>query len=880
MSRGIKWEEFPSLGTRPKIAFEPELPPLPPAPREAATRTFEVRFVDEVGRGISGIEAEFTADGAQTRVTNAAGIALLNDVQASSADVAILDPEALSRVLDSRWENFRAGAPPDESNTQEVVFRRGELGPFSLRPEVPNTVVIKPPLGKLLVQLFDKSGRVRHAKQAFSVSGPQPFEGETDENGLLSQDGLLQGDYTLKLSIKSFADDEDEVVEEVVAPVVLVDPAVAEPQIRMVGAAPFSVLARLHMSFNTNKAFLLPSALTAIHKLRRSYIENSPCKLLVVGHADTRGGPAFNDKLSLERAKATIAYLKDDVDAWLAFYDLTDAKRVWGKVEDHLMLISMPDFGSKSKKEDEVTWFQRTRGLKVDGKAGKETRTALIEEYMSLDGTSLQDFVGEIDAVAHGAGEHFPLDDSGEKLDAAPEDEKRDPADRRVDLFFFDPEFGISPPPPGENSAAASTQYPKWRERVASIEDLQANDPDAPQVTFVEMTDAHFRTNSAVLLPEGEDPEADGDHQALTSVGVIATALRFNDEHAGRTLLVAGHTDTAADTAFNQKLSEERAEVTLALLKGGDASRERFKTLCDGRHTVADIKQILSWVAVGLDNFDCDPGVINDQPDDKPVRKFQAAYNANKATINPDPNVPPLTVDGSVGKLTWGAFFDCYEAALRDELGENAAGVAALRAKLKFTDPKHEFLGFSENFPIEELGVNNFRSQSNRRVEILFFEPGEEPDLDHAASDPATSELYLPGQYERTPLPPMGSARRRTLTVNVVDHQGFPVDEQNVTLFLADGRELEVRTDASGTFSAQVPFGVVSMVLQDGRFVTFGNQYQNYKHDQVTELGGFPADSDGGMLGSENQQMTLDDLNDSAALLSSFDPEDELVPLP
>src|SRR4051812_40331653 len=95
----------------------------------------------------------------------------------------------------------------------------------------------------------------------------------------------------------------------------------AGPQIRMLGAVPRSVLAELHAFFNTNKAFLLPTAMPAIEKLRELYADNAPCHLLVVGHADTAGNGAYNDKLSLERARAMIAFLKDDINPWLAFYD-------------------------------------------------------------------------------------------------------------------------------------------------------------------------------------------------------------------------------------------------------------------------------------------------------------------------------------------------------------------------------------------------------------------------------------------------------------------------------------------------------------------------------------------------------------------------------
>ncbi len=180
----VERERVASLTERRDL-FEPQVPPLPPPRRESTTRTFEVRFIDEIGKPISGIDAEFTADGAQTRPTNAAGIALLEGVQSSSANTAILDSEALSKVLDPRWQTFRPGEPPKESNTAEVVFRGGKLGPFDLKAELPNTVVIKPPLGKLFVELWDKAGRVRHANRTYRITGPRSFEGTTDDQGRL-----------------------------------------------------------------------------------------------------------------------------------------------------------------------------------------------------------------------------------------------------------------------------------------------------------------------------------------------------------------------------------------------------------------------------------------------------------------------------------------------------------------------------------------------------------------------------------------------------------------------------------------------------------------------------------------------------------------------
>jgi outer membrane protein OmpA-like peptidoglycan-associated protein len=747
----VEREQIASLSEHRDISV-PELPPLPAARRGPTTRTFEVRFVDEIGTSIPGVDAEFTADGAQTRATNAAGIALLDGVQATSASVSILDVDALTKVLDRRWENFRPGKPPKESNTTERVFRGDAVGPFPLKAAVPNTVVIKPPLGKLFVEIWDKTGRTRHANRTYQISGPQSFEGTTDEGGRLLQVDVFPGNYQLSLALEFFEkEDPDRRIDIVDSPLVVLDPAESQPQLRMLGAVPRSVLARLRLFFNTNKAFLLPTALPSLKSLRQLYVDNAPCQLLVVGHADTRGGTAYNDQLSLERAEATIAYLKDDVEAWFNFYSDNHPKKRWGKVEDHLMLMSMPDFVTKPKGENEVRWFQRTRGLDIDGVAGTDTRHALIQEYLSLDGASLREFVGEIEAVAHGCGENFPLDERGEELDRAPTDEKRDPVDRRVELFFFDKEFGITPPPPAPNSKPKSSEYPLWRKRVAKTVELEASVLAAPRVRFVELADAHFRTDSAVVLPQGEEPDVENKHQSLSSAGLIAQALRFNEEQPGRSVFVAGHTDTSAGDALNDKLSSERAKCALALLEG---DRDTFATVANARHQGKDINQILAWMseAFKAPAFDCKPAAIKDFVSSVTVRKFQKAFNRNKAALGS--TAADLTVDGSVGVVTWGAFFDCYEFALRQALGEDATGVAGLRGKLKFVDEGRKALGFGERFPTEELGVDNFRSQTNRRVEILFFEPDQEPDLAHSEDDPETSDVYLPGHYSLESMAP------------------------------------------------------------------------------------------------------------------------------
>jgi outer membrane protein OmpA-like peptidoglycan-associated protein len=240
---------------------------------------------------------------------------------------------------------------------------------------------------------------------------------------------------------------------------------------------PRVILARLlGLVFETNKSFLLPGAREDLSQLKAISDENPDSELLVVGHTDTSGDPGTNDPLSLERAESAIAFLKQDVDEWLERYkDKVPKARRWGSSEDLAMLQSLPDFFERPDDEDPVTFFQRTRGLTVDGKAGPETRKQLITEYMAREEPILPD---DMTKTAHGCGEFFPLDQSGEALDRDPANPERDPVDRRVEFFFFEKEFGIQPAPQGKNSKDKSTEYPEWRKRaeLSRLLDLRLSD--------------------------------------------------------------------------------------------------------------------------------------------------------------------------------------------------------------------------------------------------------------------------------------------------------------------------------------------------------------------------------------------------------------------
>ncbi len=313
---------------------------------------------------------------------------------------------------------------------------------------------------RLELRLIDKTGTVPLARHEYEITGPEIFTGTTDDRGGLEHEDVLPGNYELTLTLVFFGDPEkneprDKIVDRYSTSLVGLakdDPA----QVRLLGALPRCRLAQLKgLLFDTNKAFLLPSAIPDLKKIRKIYEQHDPSELLVVGHTDTTGQPSTNDPLSLDRATAALAYLEDDVETWEKFYapSVKESQR-WGETEDEHM-----------------------RGaLTAEGIPGVSTmdRKTLIQQYMGLDGVELDAGEFEIAATAHGCGENFPLNDAGDDLDEASEDDKEDAQDRRVEFFFFDTEFGIVPKPQGENSPKGSKQYPAWRELSKETIELEA----------------------------------------------------------------------------------------------------------------------------------------------------------------------------------------------------------------------------------------------------------------------------------------------------------------------------------------------------------------------------------------------------------------------
>ncbi len=825
--------EFPRVAVRQEAPGAP-LEPTPSGVSEQSSR-FEVRLIDEVGEPLEGVELAFSSAGTKAKQkTDASGVARFESKSASFGSVQVVSTSELAKLLDERWSKPRTGSVADAPYLTRLFFGAA-LPSVQLESDASHTVVFQPELGKLHVELWDKKGRARHANTEYHIAGPVSWEGTTDADGRLVHEDVPSGDYTLTLT-QTFPEELGLPPETYEVPLVVLPARTGAPQVRRVGAIPRAILARLRgMVFDTNKTFLLPTALPALLEIRELYERERPTRLLIVGHTDTTGEPAVNDPLSLERAESVRQYLMDDVDAWLRNYDASvPQKKRWGPREDRLMMLKLAGYDTRPPEQNSVLWFQEHHNalvasggkpgrseLATDGKIGPKTRTELIFEYMSLDGVSLADPENaDIDVQTHGAGENFPLDASGDELDersASGRDGESDQRDRRVELFFFDDEYGVVPAP----TSPAGEEYLVWRKLAEESVDTNVEGV-TQKATVLAVPSAHFRTGSAVLLPEGEAPTTETG-TALTSVGMLAMALRFNEEHEGHSLLVAGHTDSVGSDAGNDALSEKRAQLTHAVLMG---NRDEFVEVASETGKVSDWKQIFRWAAAALPtvppltgsgaaNDDAEedelpegfaaaePGQIDDNgaTGQRAARAFQEAYNENRRALGGAEN---LQVDGVVGKKTWGAIFDLYQYNLAEELGEDFDGLKKLREQVTFLPGVSPFIGFGETFPVSGAGQDELASQENRRVEVLLFARGHEPDLAILAEEPKLTELYSSEAYEREQID-MKSA---------TPHRGVATP---LRIWLLDDARKRMGADPGSSHVLERTFGApYRLVLPDG----------------------------------------------------------------
>ncbi len=347
-----------------------------------------------------------------------------------------------------------------------------------------------------------------------------------------------------------------------------------------------------------------------------------------------------------------------------------------------------------------------------------------------------------------------------------------------------------------------------WREKTTEAHVFRLQ----PFRGFVlEVEDIHFHHDSAVFLPnyaaeEQSAPQAQADPSM--GLGVVAEALLLakRPATANRKILILGHADTSGADAYNIGISIKRANAVRHVILG---ERAPFVQICQQQHKTEDIQLILQWVTQ-IYGWDTHPGPVNNVMNAQTraaIKKFQQRYNVEWEAA--------IAEDGSLGPQTWGAVFDVYQDMVQNMTETDDAGLAELRTNFasKFLPPN--LAGCGEHFPIEAPRRNNFRSRINRRVEILYFPPGQEPRMDchpgGSACTPLLCEVYNPLMYSYThlPVPPsLPRGNRVFLKLTYLDPEGneklFPRDFP-VKIKLADNSTFDATVSDDGMLRFAAP---------------------------------------------------------------------------
>ncbi len=248
--------------------------------------------------------------------------------------------------------------------------------------------------------------------------------------------------------------------------------------------------------FETNKTFLLPGAMGGIRGLVDFYGSHPQMGIVITGHADRVGSAWHNLALSEERAEAMAQFLTDDVDGWLDHYHGGATSSAWGLREDQHMLAAVPDGGGgpyyagpvhgwlDEVTRDAVARFQTDNGISGGGTPNAETRRALIEAYMGLDGTTLPEGV---EVAQLGCGENHNAVETADAVDVQ--------ENRRVEIFLFD-SGDIQPPVPGSCSGDGCA-YESWLQ--ATLETIDFEDALAELLVRVI---GHREGSGVELLPD------------------------------------------------------------------------------------------------------------------------------------------------------------------------------------------------------------------------------------------------------------------------------------------------------------------------------------------------------------------------------------------
>lgn len=174
-----------------------------------------------------------------------------------------------------------------------------------------------------------------------------------------------------------------------------IDISLLSERARTIVVVPWVVRARFGgFYFNYGRCFLRPDGLADLRAVCGRLRRGPPSAAVVVGHTRIGDDVARGERVSLQRAEAFHACLRQDVDAWLGHYKHdSDPDERWGPREDQLMLCALPDAAQLVATGDTIAAYQQTRALEPSGAMDEPTRRRLIRDYFAVSGLPLADVV-------------------------------------------------------------------------------------------------------------------------------------------------------------------------------------------------------------------------------------------------------------------------------------------------------------------------------------------------------------------------------------------------------------------------------------------------------------------------------------------------------
>ncbi|MCP4570172.1 MAG: hypothetical protein GY841_21540 [FCB group bacterium] len=291
-------------------------------------------------------------------------------------------------------------------------------------------------------------------------------------------------------------------------------------------------------------------------------------------------------------------------------------------------------------------------------------------------------------------------------------------------------------------------------------------------VSVLEMEDVLFHHNSAIMMPESpiEEPDEDkGSERQEKVTGAKAMALIFKqyDFDPDKQLLIAGHTDTSGEDKYNFGLSELRAQNVQYILTG---ERDLWARNAYSKQKIEDYQQFLNYVNK-IHKYPCHSGKVDDKWGDitkgatenfikyfngEFITKYGKEFTGPMALIPiPGNNLELVKKDGKKRwtEDLWRAAYNFYFLAISSALEiKPAALYKKTQTALRWVNDKKKYVACGESFPIDEAKKDSYRSQDNRRVEILIFDRNDAPVIKCPVTDKGEPKWDTKHKPEECPL--------------------------------------------------------------------------------------------------------------------------------